>query len=93
LRFTANALSIGTPSFNTINIYSNQSDRSIIIEGVLQPGTEASVYDLLGRQVMQQELDASVNKNVMDADQLSSGVYIVELENGNQKVSQKTVLK
>jgi hypothetical protein len=93
LRFTANALSIGTPSFNTINIYSNQSDRSIIIEGILQRETEVAVYDLLGRKVLQQGLDAALSKHTMNASTLSSGVYVVTLQDGNEQLTKKVIIK
>jgi hypothetical protein len=93
LRFTAKALSIGTPSFNTINIYSNQSERSIIIEGVLQRETEVAVYDLLGRKVLQQGLDAALNKHTMNASTLSSGVYVVALQDANEQLTKKVIIK
>lgn len=93
LRFTTNALSVVEPDFSALNMYSNQSDKTIVIEGTLPSGTTAIVYDLLGRQVMQQGLDASSNKQILDANRLSSGVYIVELQNANQNKSQKVILK
>ena len=84
---------MGETSLNALNIYSTLSDRTIVIEGVIDIGTVASVYDLLGRKVMENRLDVSLNKQVLDANKLSSGVYVVALENGSQKVTQKVILK
>ena len=93
LRFATDTLSLESTSLNALNMYTNQTDRTIIIEGVLLGETEASVYDLLGRNVLQQELDAAVTKQIMNADKLSSGVYLVQLQNGTQQLTQKVILK
>ena len=93
LHFTTSTLSIGEDAFSAIRIYSNQSDRSIVIDGNLQSTTQASVYDLLGRTVLQQELDATLSKNVINANTLSTGIYIVKLEDGKQKLTKKIMIK
>ncbi len=86
-------LSIEAISFNTITIYSNQSERSIVIDGALLRATEASIYDLLGRNVLQQELDSAVSKNIMNVNTLSSGVYFVKLQDGIQQLTKKVIIK
>ena len=94
LRFATDVLSLGETPLNALNIYSTLSDRTIVIEGVIGIGMVASVYDLLGRKVGDgKRLDVSLNKQVLDANKLSSGIYVVALENGNQKVTQKVILK
>ncbi|WP_052172400.1 glycine-rich protein [Psychroserpens jangbogonensis] len=93
LNFTTGTLTLGEINLNTVNMYTNQTDRTIVIEGVLLGETKASVYDLLGRTVLQQELDPAVTKQIMNADKLSSGVYLVQLQNGSQQLTQKVILK
>lgn len=93
LHIATDALALGEFHLNTLNIYSIQSNRSIVVEGVLQNETNAIFYDILGRKVMQEGLDTSLTKNVLSAHELSSGIYVVELHNDNQKVSQKVILK
>jgi hypothetical protein len=91
LHFTSDALSVGETNLNTLNIYTNQENRSIVIEGNLSGRTEASVFDLLGRRVLSQDLDSAMNKNSFDANTLSSGVYVVHLQNGNQQLTKKVI--
>ncbi|OZV68145.1 T9SS type A sorting domain-containing protein [Winogradskyella aurantia] len=93
LHFTSDALSVGEASLNALNIYTNQENRNIVIEGNLLGLTKASVFDLLGRRVLLQELDTSLNKNSLDANTLSSGVYVVKLQDGNQQLTKKVILK
>ena len=93
IHFTTSALSIDENHFSSITIYSHQSDRSIVIEGNLQSPTEASVYDLLGRRVLQQELDTTVIKNTIPTNTLSSGVYVVKLQDGQQQLTKKLIIK
>lgn len=92
LRFSSDVLSVEDADIDALNIYTNLSERTIIIEGVLHDNTEVFVYDLLGRKVIQQAMDNSVNKTVLDANSLSSGAYIVKLQNRNQSISRKVII-
>ncbi|MFC0604891.1 T9SS type A sorting domain-containing protein [Winogradskyella pulchriflava] len=93
LHFTTNTLSEEDHIHNALSIYSNPSESTILVEGVLADVTQAAVYDLFGRIVLQKDLDASLNRNVINATKLSPGVYVVGLQNGKQSVSQKVLLK
>ena len=93
LHFTTSPLAIGENHFSTIAIYSPQRDRTIVIEGNLPSATKASVYDLLGRMVIQQQLDITVNKNIIDANTLLTGVYVVKLQDGNQQLTKKLIIR
>lgn len=93
LHFTTGLLSVSEQNFNELNIYTNQVNRSIIVEGVLINKTHAVIYDILGREVVRQDLNTAVNKNVINAKTLGSGVYIISLDNGNRKHVKKLILK
>lgn len=93
LHFAADLLSIGEDNFKGLNIYTNQIDRAIIIDGAFINNTNVSIYDVLGRKVEQFILDRSLNKNVLNVNTLSSGVYVIELLEGNKKFTQKIILK
>lgn len=93
LHFATEALSIGENQFKGLNIYTNQLERAIVIEGALINKTEAIVFDAIGREVLRQNLNLSGTKNVIDTSALSSGVYVITLKDGNRQYSQKLILK
>ncbi|MEM5565089.1 T9SS type A sorting domain-containing protein [Psychroserpens sp. AS72] len=93
LHFETDTLSLEDNSLNALQIFTNQIDRTIEIEGVLLGETEASIYNLLGNKVIQHELDSAVTKQVINANRLSSGVYLVHIQNGTQKITKKIILK
>lgn len=80
-------------NLNDLNVYSNPTNRTILVEGALQSETNASVYDIHGRKVLQSKMDTSINRNVIMANELSSGVYVVQLQNDYQEITQKVILK
>lgn len=93
LHFSANALAIGDPSFKGLNIYINQTERKIIIDGALINKTQAFIYDVLGREVKYFDLDTALYKNVLNVNTLSSGVYVIKLKYSNRQFAQKIILK
>lgn len=92
LRFSANALSIPQSDFDTIQIFSNVQDRTIVVAGQLNENTTASVFDLQGRLVKQVALDASLRTQTINTNGLSSGVYVVQLSNSSQSKTEKVIL-
>ncbi|WP_370391138.1 T9SS type A sorting domain-containing protein [uncultured Winogradskyella sp.] len=93
LHFSSGALSIEEALFESLNIYVNQNERNIIIEGEVPNKTSVSVYDLLGREVLTQDLDSSLNKQSLDVSTISSSVYIVKLNNNGQELRRKVILR
>lgn len=84
IQFSSKALSTDDFAANEMLIYSNQ--KSIIINGVLKTNTNAKVFDIQGRMVLEQKLDSSIVSNVVNANVLNTGIYIVELGGVTQKV-------
>ncbi|WP_431133975.1 T9SS type A sorting domain-containing protein [Psychroserpens mesophilus] len=90
---TEETMSLAEASLKDLRVSTNQTNRTIVIEGILPGETEVSVYDLLGRKVIQQNLDTAVNKQIINTSMLNSGLHIVQLQNGNQKITKKVILK
>jgi hypothetical protein len=67
-------------------IYTSQESKSIIIKGILKTAASAKVFDIQGRMVLEQKLDSSNITNVINANALNTGVYIIQLEGRTQKV-------
>jgi hypothetical protein len=87
IQFSAKTV-LSTDEFavNELLIYTNQDSKSIIIKGILKADASAKVYDIQGRVVLEQKLDSSSITNVVNANALNTGVYIVQLEGNTQKV-------
>ena len=105
--FTANTAISGTGRFylnigaitlsqidntsNDLSLYTN--NQMLFVKGQLLETTQVSIYDTLGRLVMSSNLEAGLDTNTIDANQLSTGIYVVKLANGTQELSQKVILK
>ncbi|WP_340155956.1 T9SS type A sorting domain-containing protein [uncultured Winogradskyella sp.] len=93
LRFTTTALSIAETTLDNLNIYSNPSDKTIVVTGQLLETTTANLYDLQGRLVNSSLLLNTDRSHSIDVSNLSIGVYVVELINGTQNKTQKVILR
>ncbi|WP_179338957.1 T9SS type A sorting domain-containing protein [Winogradskyella ludwigii] len=80
-------------SFDKLNIYSNQNEKTIVIAGQLVETTTAKIYDIQGRVVNTSVLQNNSASQSIDVSGLSLGVYIVELNNRTQHKTQKVILK
>jgi hypothetical protein len=85
LHFSANVLATEAANFKGINIYTDQTERTIIIEGTFVNKTEAFIYDMLGRKVKQYALDTLVHTNIFNVNALSLGIYFIKLQEGNKQ--------
>ena len=93
LRFTNTALSTPETTLDNLNIYSNPSDKTIVVAGQLLETTTANLYDLQGRLVDSSLLQNTDRSHSIDVSNLSIGVYVVELINGTQNKTQKVILR
>ncbi|WP_299098977.1 T9SS type A sorting domain-containing protein [uncultured Winogradskyella sp.] len=93
LRFTNTTLSTAETTLDNINIYSNASDKTIVVAGQLTETTTATIYDIQGRKVSSTLLHSSKRSQAIDVSTLSIGVYVVELVSGTQNKTQKVILQ
>jgi hypothetical protein len=93
LRFSNSTLSTSENNLEHIDIYTNQTNRSIIIAGQLPEATIANVYDIQGRLVNSKVLSAETSLHVIDANSLYTGIYIVNLVGSNTTRTEKIILK
>lgn len=79
-------------SYN-LQIFTSDASKQIIIKGQLSSNiTNADLYDLQGKLVLSKTLDPSITTNTLDISGLSSGLYVVKVEGGNQSKTQKVLL-
>jgi hypothetical protein len=93
LRFTNSTLSTTESEFDGLQIFSTSAPRELFIKGQLTSATNVSLYDIQGRLVMSSILDSASNLNKVDVSNLSSGVYVIKLNNSAQQKTQKVILK
>ncbi|MDN3491447.1 T9SS type A sorting domain-containing protein [Winogradskyella bathintestinalis] len=91
LRIGNVSLSQINKELNSLNLYT--ANQKIFVKGQLLQATQMGVYDSLGRLVMRSSLETGSNTNEIDVAHLSTGIYIVKLTNGKQKLTQKVILK
>jgi hypothetical protein len=92
LRFAENALSTAENELDSLFIFAN-ANKQIVISGLLNTTSTAQVYDLQGRAVMSQTLEANVSTQTINASALTSGIYIVEVSDGILSKTQKIILR
>ncbi len=93
LRTSEDTLSTTDHDLETLNIMALHNIQTIMITGNLQENTSVHLYDVQGRNVLSKKLDATILENRIDTSNLSSGVYVVTLQNSTQKISQKVILR
>nr|WP_321231937.1 T9SS type A sorting domain-containing protein [uncultured Psychroserpens sp.] len=93
LRFSGDALSTSEDNFDTVQIYTTKTPKTLFIKGILSTNTTAKIYDIQGRLILNTLLDSSTNNNHVDISNITPGVYIVNLNNGTQQKSQKVIIK
>jgi len=93
IRFVDNALSISDDIINDLRIYTNQERRSINIAGQVDVNTTASVYDIQGRLMVSTSLNSESTLQVIDATTFNTGIYLVQLSDGNRTKTEKIILK
>ena len=93
LRFADSALSTVDDTFETLSIYTNDTDKTIVIAGQLLEATTAKVYDLQGRLVAEAQLETSKTSQSIDARTLSTGVYVIQLSSVSKRKSQKLIIR
>ncbi|QNK77401.1 lamin tail domain-containing protein [Winogradskyella sp. PAMC22761] len=92
LRITEGILSTIDNSLTELNIYTNKTDKEVVISGQLLEQTTAAIYDIQGRLVMTSQLETTEYSQSIDTHSLSQGIYIVQLQNTTQKKTQKIII-
>ncbi|WP_458629058.1 T9SS type A sorting domain-containing protein [Winogradskyella sp. PC D3.3] len=85
-------LSISENNLNDLKVYTDKNTIFIIVDGQFSFQTKLLVYDIQGRIVKTKELDTKNTKHTIETQSLSSGAYIVQLQNSNKKRSVKIIL-
>lgn len=94
LHFSRTTLGVNDNILNGLEIYTNVNTKAIVVKGQLEGQTTFKLYDIQGRTVSIQLLNSKNTENSINVSNISSGIYIVELQNesGNLK-TQKVIIR
>jgi hypothetical protein len=93
LRTTEDTLSTSENQLETLSIYTNSQDKTIVIAGSVAEGARAILYDIQGRMISQRSLERELSRQTIDVSDFSSGVYVVQLKTGTSMKTQKVIIK
>ncbi len=94
LHITLDTMSNEELSTTILNAYKEISSSHITIEGLAtQPNeTKVSLYNVFGRKVLENSLGNNVSTQKISTAGLSAGIYIIELESGNDRLTKKFII-
>ena len=93
LRFNVDTLGVNASTENDLEIYTTTQPKGLIVEGQLLEDSRLTFYDLQGRHIESIVLSSSQTRHLVDISMLSSGIYIVTLENDIQNKTKKIIVK
>lgn len=77
-----------------VHIYANNKEETIVIEGELPNQTQVQLFDINGRVIVSQTFNSKGSNHNIDASQLSSGIYVLEVVGGtNIRRVEKLIIK
>jgi len=95
--FNTNVLSIEEFDADKIfAIYPNPADNEITIQStsnILKAGAGIELYDMLGRRVINEKLNSSVEEQKVNVSSLNEGVYILKVSSQNVSATKRIVVK
>ena len=89
---SSSTLSTPSTALNSVEVFSIASSKQLAVHGQLFNDSVLSLYDIRGRHIDTYQLDASQTKHVLDVSHISSGVYLVNLNNNSQSRTTKLVI-
>ena len=93
LRFEAETLSVTESTLDTVKIYNDNNVKQIVVSGQIKEDTTLVLYDIQGRKIISQELDANSSINTINTANYANGVYLIQLSNSVDSISKKIIIK
>ncbi len=73
-------------------IYTSFTPKLLFVKGTLNAETTLELYDMLGRLVLLNGLDQNLTSNIIDVSQISTGIYLVKVNIGDQSHTKKVII-
>lgn len=82
-------LGVDKGNLNNVRVYPNPTTNFITINAPAINQSKIKLYDLSGRLILTQEIESGLSK--IDMHQLSSGIYLLQLENGSSSITRNII--
>ncbi|WP_400078844.1 M12 family metallo-peptidase [Winogradskyella sp. R77965] len=92
IHYSSVILSTENSGWDNLQIYNTASPKEIVVKGQLSKGTNANLYDIGGRLILNKKLESSHLINTIDVSSLSAGIYLIKVFNGSQTKIQKLII-
>ncbi|SDH01830.1 T9SS type A sorting domain-containing protein [Winogradskyella thalassocola] len=93
LHFGQTTLGVNDNLLNGLEIFVNANPKSIVVKGQLEGQTAFKLFDIQGRLVTTQSLNADNTEHSIDASNLTAGIYVVQLQNTTGNRTQKVIIR
>ena len=95
IHMTADTMSNEEVSTSMLNAYKEIDASYITIEGLATQTneTKVSLYNILGREVLSTTLNNNMGTQTISTVGLSAGIYVIELESGNDRLTKKLLIQ
>ncbi len=94
--FTVSPLGIGNWELKSVSLYPNpikDNGFTIALPNTATGAIKISICNMVGQKIYETTTEAKNTIKVTPTVQMSKGIYVVEIENGNQSVKQKIAVK
>ena len=92
---TASTMSNEDASTNLLNVFKLDRNNFITVEGLSTESnqTNLKLYNILGKEILSTTLLNNTNTQTISTEGLSTGIYVVKLESGNNLLTKKLIIK
>ena len=95
IHMTADTMSNEDISTSMLNAYKAANANYITIEGLATQSNNinVSLFNILGRKVLNTSLSNSMNTQTISTVGMASGIYVIELESGTDRLTKKLIIQ
>jgi hypothetical protein len=95
IHMSADTMSNEDVSTSLLNAYKEVDTSYITIEGLATQtnDTKVSLYNILGREVLSTTLNNNIGTQTISTVGMASGIYVIELESGTDRLTKKLIIQ
>ena len=95
IHMTADTMSNEEVSTSMLNAFKETNSNYITLEGLATQSNNinVSLYNILGRKVLSTSLNNNMNTQTISTLGMASGIYVIELESGNDRLTKKLIIQ
>ena len=95
IHMSADTLSNEEVSTSMLNAFKETGASYITLEGLATQSNNINVtlYTVLGRKVLDTTLNNNMNTQTISTLGMASGIYVIELESGNDRLTKKLIIQ